>query len=135
GGRGQAFAAAPSASFFRPETTTRMSFHDSTAGWLRWTVGALALGTVGFHLWLVFSGLVPSLVSRPVHLALALPWVFLLVPYRSGLGRTGGALLCVAGIGACGWVALNSGALGDQYGSLEGWPQRGLAVLLLLIVL
>ena len=33
--------------------------------------------SVVFHLGLIFSGLVPNLVSKPLHLALALPWIFL----------------------------------------------------------
>lgn len=102
---------------------------------LRWAAGSLAFASVGFHLWLVFSGLVPNLVSRPVHLALALPWVFLLVPYRTALGRAAGALVCFAGIAACAWIALNRSRLADQYGSLEGGFQVAVALLLLAIVL
>ncbi len=41
-------------------------------------VATLALFTVGFHIYLIFTGLMPNLVSRPIHLALVLPWVFLL---------------------------------------------------------
>ena len=43
-----------------------------------WIILALALTSVGFHLYLVFSGLIPALVTRPVHLILALPWIFLI---------------------------------------------------------
>jgi len=39
-------------------------------------IGLGALSVV-FHLWLIFSGLVPNLVSRPLHMALVIPWVFL----------------------------------------------------------
>ena len=48
-----------------------------TSPWLRagWIVLALVL--VGFHIGLIFSGLIPNLVSRPLHLALILPFVFL----------------------------------------------------------
>ena len=41
----------------------------------RWV--ALGAASIAFHLWLVFSGLVPNLVARPLHLALALPWILL----------------------------------------------------------
>ena len=34
----------------------------------------LGLFTILFHLWLIFSGLTPNLISRPLHMALALPW-------------------------------------------------------------
>ena len=37
---------------------------------------ALAALLVVFHIGLVFYGLVPNLVSRPLHLALILPWAF-----------------------------------------------------------
>ncbi len=91
-----------------------------------------AFGTVSiaFHLWLVFAGLVPNLVSRPLHMALALPWALLWAPE----GRRPGALnwaLCVAGVGACLWVAWQHGALEDQYGSLSGPLQNAVAIVLL----
>ena len=41
-------------------------------------VFALAATSVVFHLYLIFSGLLPNLVTRPLHLALALPWVFVI---------------------------------------------------------
>ena len=92
----------------------------------------IALGTlsIGFHLWLIFAGLVPNLVSRPLHMALALPWVLL----SESRGKRPGAfnwVLCLAGIAACVWVAWQHGALEDQYGSLSGPLQNGAAVLLL----
>ena len=40
----------------------------------------LGLLIVAAHLALVFSGLVPNLVSRPLHMALILPFVFLAAP-------------------------------------------------------
>lgn len=94
----------------------------------------LAAALVAFHLGLIFSGLVPNLVSRPLHLALALPWIFIL----SGGGpiqRLTGALLCAAGVAACLWVAVNQSMLIDQYGFLEGDFQLVIAIALLAIVL
>ncbi len=41
-----------------------------------WVV--LGAVTVCFHLGLIFYGLTPALVSRPIHLALALPWILIL---------------------------------------------------------
>ena len=41
-------------------------------GRLIWEI--LGLLTILFHLWLIFSGLTPNLISRPLHMALALPW-------------------------------------------------------------
>lgn len=93
----------------------------------------LALASVVFHLGLVFSGLVPNLVSRPVHLIFVLPWV--LVRGQAGLLLWSGVALCGLGIGAALWVALNHNALGDQYGFLEGDFQLAVAVALILVVL
>ena len=37
----------------------------------------IGLGSIIFHLYLIFSGLIPNLVSRPIHMAFAIPWIFL----------------------------------------------------------
>lgn len=94
----------------------------------------LALALVVFHLGLIFSGLVPNLVSRPVHLALALPWIFL---FAGGglLNRASGAALCLLGVAASLWVAINQNTLSDQYGFLEGNLQFAIAAVLLIVVL
>lgn len=92
-----------------------------------------ALASVVFHLGLVFSGLVPNLVSRPVHLIFVLPWV--LVRGREGASFWSGLILAGLGIGAALWVAVMHDALGDQYGFLEGNFQIGIAVVLILVVL
>jgi len=94
----------------------------------------LALALVAFHLGLIFSGLVPNLVSRPIHLALALPWIFLFAG-GGGVRRLSGVLFCVTGVAACLWVALNQSMLSDQYGFLEGDFQLVVAVVLLVTVL
>ena len=95
-----------------------------------------ALGAVSifFHIGLIFSGLVPNLVARPLHLMLALPWIFLI---RAGSRSTlmSGVILCVAGELACLYVVLNEVQLSDQYGSLEGNGQLLLAITLLVVVL
>ncbi len=91
------------------------------------TLGAIS---IAFHLWLIFAGLVPNLVSRPLHMALALPWVML----WSSSGRRPGPLAwltCVLGVAACVWVAWNQSALSDQYGILSGNLQVVIAVVLL----
>ena len=97
-----------------------------------WTLFALVL--VLFHIGLIFSGLVPNLVSRPLHLALVLPWVFL-------FGKTGrwallsGALLCAIGMGVAIWVAWNADMLADQYGFLETPAQVWIGFALLAVVI
>ena len=87
-----------------------------------------------FHLWLIFSGLVPNLVSRPLHMALALPWMLVFIA-RGRLEKLSGAVLTVLGLAACVWIAVNHGRLGDQYGFLEGGPQIAIAITLLVVVL
>jgi TRAP transporter 4TM/12TM fusion protein len=95
---------------------------------------ALGAVTISFHVGLIFSGLVPPLISRPLHMALALPWVFVFMAQGSA-ARRNGAVLAALGTAACLYVALNQSALGDQYGALEGWVQHGVAGVLLLVVL
>ncbi|MGQ7844304.1 TRAP transporter permease [Granulosicoccus sp. 3-233] len=107
---------------------------------LPWALlGALS---IGFHLWLVFSGLIPNLVSRPLHMALALPWVFLAafrpdVPDRdvSPLNRTLGVMLFAICLPACLWIVWQHDTLGDQYGFLENHFQTAIAAILLIGVL
>jgi TRAP transporter 4TM/12TM fusion protein len=101
---------------------------------LKWGWALFALVLVLFHIGLIFSGLVPNLVSRPLHLALVLPWVFL-------FGKTGrwallsGALLCAIGMGVAIWVAWNADMLADQYGFLETPAQVWIGFALLAVVI
>lgn len=96
----------------------------------------IALGalSIGFHLWLVFSGLVPNLVSRPLHMALALPWA-LVYCARGRISAITGLILMVVGLVACGALAYNHQMFSDQYGFLMGKLQIAMALALLLIVL
>ena len=100
----------------------------------RYLWAALGLASIVFHLGLIFSGLVPNLVARPVHLALALPWVLIYAAQGRAALATGWALTAL-GVAACGWIAWNHDTLGDQYGFLEGDFQLGLAIVLILVVL
>jgi len=95
---------------------------------------SLGAVSIAFHLGLVFSGLVPNLVSRPLHMALALPFVLVLMA-KTPFERRTGAAIAALGMAACLWVAWNADALGDQYGYLSGSFQMGLALLLLAVVL
>ena len=47
----------------------------------------LGLLSILFHIYLIFSGLVPSLISRPLHMALAIPWVFIFISQASQRSR------------------------------------------------
>ncbi|WP_428929306.1 TRAP transporter permease [Marinibacterium sp. SX1] len=95
---------------------------------------ALAVALVAFHLALVFSGLVPNLVSRPLHMAFILPFA-LVWRAETPAQRMTGAGLAILGVAAALWVAWNSNSLGDQYGFLEGRFQVVVAVVLLGVVL
>lgn len=92
----------------------------------------IALGglSVAAHLGLIFYGLVPNLVARPLHMALVLPWVFVL-PVTTRRGIWLGVAIAAAGIAACLWVVLNHAELRNQYGYLESGAQVALSVFLL----
>ena len=92
------------------------------------TLGAVS---IAFHLWLIFSGLVPNLVSRPLHMALAAPWALVFVADR----KTSGAGLTAIAVACCLYIAWNASALSDQYGYLEGPLQTAIAFALILCVL
>ncbi|MEX2518574.1 MAG: TRAP transporter large permease subunit, partial [Paracoccaceae bacterium] len=95
---------------------------------------ALGALSIGFHLWLIFSGLTPNLVARPLHMALALPFAMVLTA-RTRTGRIAGAAIGAPGLAAALWVALSADALSDQYGFLESPAQMAAAIVLLLTVM
>ncbi|MBZ0328718.1 TRAP transporter fused permease subunit [Halomonas sp. ANAO-440] len=86
--------------------------------------------TVVFHLGLIFYGLTPALVSRPIHMALALPWV-LIFAARTPFERWSGWLLTGLGIAACGYIAFNEEALSQQYGFIDTHLQMIIGVFLI----
>ncbi len=94
-------------------------------------LGAL---TIGFHIWLIFSGLIPNLVSRPLHMALALPWAMLYIS-QSGFARISGAILAAVGIFSSLWIAVNQSNLANQYGFIDGNFQIFIGISLLVVVL
>ena len=94
----------------------------------------LGVLTCVFHLGLIFYGLVPNLVARPLHMALILPWVFVLTVERPA-ARTFGWTITALGVGICLWIAWNHQMLRDQYGFLEGTGQLWMAGALLAIAI
>ena len=101
-------------------------------GRLIWEI--LGLLTILFHLWLIFSGLTPNLISRPLHMALALPWC-LVYNCKNRFQLILGLFLTILGILCCGFIAFYEAELSEQYGFLSGDLQMIVAILLLLIVL
>ncbi len=98
----------------------------------RWVIAGATV--IVFHLGLIFYGLVPNLISRPLHLALALPWV-LVFAAKTRLSYLSGVGLTIVGVACCLWIAFNQDSLSDQYGFLEGRFQLVIAVTLLVVVL
>src|SRR3546814_13273355 len=92
----------------------------------------LGLVSIVFHLGLIFSGLVPALVARPLHMALALPWLFIFGA-RSRRQRISGAILMLAGQAACLYTAITAAMLSTQYGFLTRGLQLALALTLLVV--
>ncbi len=86
--------------------------------------------TVVFHLGLIFYGLTPALVSRPIHMALALPWI-LIFAARTPFERWSGWVLTGLGIAACGYIAFNEEALSQQYGFIDTHLQMVIGVFLI----
>ena len=90
--------------------------------------------SIAFHIYLIFSGLVPNLISRPLHLALILPWVFLYnneIKFQLLIN----ILFVIIGISSCLYIAIFSNELMDQYGFLENKFQLIVSLILILIVL
>ncbi|MBL95907.1 MAG: TRAP transporter permease DctM/Q [Magnetovibrio sp.] len=100
----------------------------------RFLFATLGAASIGFHLALVFSGLVPNLVARPVHLILAIPWIFL---FAAGNFReiVVGATFTTAGVVSCAYIVINETVLAEQYGALQGSLQLVVSVTLVIVVL
>ena len=58
---------------------------------------ALGAAAIAFHLWLIFSGLIPNLFSRPIHMAFALPWA-LIYTAKTPTMKISGAILGALGL-------------------------------------
>lgn len=109
----------------------------STVGDQRWLWVLLGALSIAFHFYLVFSGLSPNLISRPIHMALAVPWIFIASTNQGSTtaSRITGLLFAFLAISICLWIAFNQSALGDQYGYLTSTGQIAMAGTLLLLVL
>ena len=94
----------------------------------------LGLATVIFHLGLIFYGLTPALISRPIHMALALPWI-LIHAARTPYEHWSGWLFTVLGVAACAYIVFNEEALSNQYGFIDTHFQMLVGVFLIFLAL
>ncbi len=95
---------------------------------------SFGLISIIFHLSLIFSGLVPNLISRPLHMALALPWAFIFIS-ETPAQRYSGYIFTVVSVFASLWIAYNADLLSDQYGYISEHYQLWIAAVLLISVL
>ena len=95
----------------------------------------LAVVCTCYHLYLIFTGLIPNLLSRPIHLGLALPWVFVIGAKGSPWEKTTGLMICIFGIYSCSYIALNRNQLADQYGYIDTLQHYIIAIGLIIVVL
>ncbi|WP_404298444.1 TRAP transporter permease [Halomonas sp.] len=103
---------------------------DATASRLHPLWVLLGGVSVIFHLGLIFYGLTPALISRPIHMALALPWILILLA-QTPFERWSGWLLTALGIAACGYIVFNEQALANQYGFIDTSLQMTIGVFLI----
>ena len=89
----------------------------------------LGLLSILFHIYLIFSGLVPSLISRPLHMALAIPWVFIFISQNKPQLFLG-YIFSFFGISSCVYIVINEPLLSDQYGFLNGAEQFLISIIL-----
>jgi len=94
----------------------------------------VGLLSVIFHVYLIFSGLTPSLISRPLHLLVALPWIFLITHASPMRSIRDGIWFCLAAF-ACIYLVFYESALSDQYGFIEGFTQYAIATVLIVTIL
>lgn len=102
---------------------------------IQWFTLLAGLTSMGFHLFLIFSGLIPALVSRPLHLIVALPWIFLLTPARNTYERLTGPVMALVGLLVAGWIAIDYKNVAAQYGSTEGPLQMVATISIILVTL
>ena len=94
----------------------------------------LGLTSIIFHIFLIFSGLIPNLVSRPLHMALAIPWVILYTK-QNDKSNILNITLTFLGVFSCLWIAYNNNSISDQYGFVENNFQLFISIFLLFLVL
>ncbi len=91
---------------------------------------------IAFHLYLVFSGLIPNVIQRSVHIALSLPIIFLYFPPKKNrLTLIFDIFFSVISFGAAIYITLFYEKILYQYGIMEGKLQELLAITMIIMVL
>ncbi len=91
---------------------------------------------VAFHLYLVFSGLIPNIIQRSIHIALSLPLIFLYFPpkkTKSTLIRD--IIFALISFSSAIYITLFYEKITYQYGIMEGKFQEILAIIMIIMVL
>ncbi len=89
-----------------------------------------------FHLYLVFSGLIPNIIQRSIHISLSLPLIFLYFPPK----KTKWALIrdiifSIISFSSAIYITLFYEKITYQYGIMEGKLQEFLAIIMIIMIL
>jgi len=96
----------------------------------------LAIVFLIFHLYLIFSGLVPNIIQRSIHLCLALPLIYLYFPInKSKTKLISDILLASLSFVTSLYIAINYEKIIYQYGIIDGKLQIMLAIIMILLIL
>ena len=96
----------------------------------------LAIIFVLFHLYLIFSGLIPNIIQRSIHLALSLPIIFLYFPEKKKkINLIIDTIFSVVSFSAAIYITLFYEKVTYQYGIMEGNIQPILAIIMIIMVL
>ena len=95
----------------------------------------LAIIFLVFHLYLIFSGLIPNIIQRSIHLCLALPIIYLYFPIKKSKTKLmGDILLASLSFIASIYIAINYEKVIYQYGIIDGKLQILLAIIMILLM-
>jgi TRAP transporter 4TM/12TM fusion protein len=100
-----------------------------------WTMLFFGMLTLGFHVYIVLSGLVPNLITRPIHFMLALPWIFIFSKPKNRWERFSGYFFILAGFVSASYIVFAHERLANQFGSLQGTFQYVVSIVLILITI
>ncbi len=91
---------------------------------------------VFFHLYLVFSGLIPNIIQRSIHIALSLPLIFLYFPPKKTKNELiRDIILSVLSFSSAIYITLFYEKITYQYGIMEGKIQEILAIIMIIMIL